>query len=171
MSTYRRPVIATETLCDPDGTVIDYGRRWPQGPPQDTYSVTRHPQRFRPLHAVADALVAWLIATYQVTAEDDLSVTSDLARPRTDVERAVRLTPTGGGATVAIVFTSFPGVVVRVADGPDLPYPACGCDACDESWEDLADELEESVRSAAHRAGWSTVPPGRSASAARPGIG
>ena len=40
-------------------------------PPEDTYSVTRHPERFAPLLEVARALREYLVATYDVTVDGD----------------------------------------------------------------------------------------------------
>ena len=77
MTTYRRPAIAAVGFRDPEGRVIDYGNPWGGYPPEDTYSVDTHPERFTPLHS--------------------------------------------------------------------FHYPHCGCDACDESWESQADELESDV--------------------------
>lgn len=58
MSSYLRPAIDSPVFRDDDNQVIDYGCRWPDSPPDDAYSVDRHPERFAPLHRVADALVA-----------------------------------------------------------------------------------------------------------------
>jgi hypothetical protein len=153
--TYHRPPIAAELFRDADGAVIPYGHRWPQGPREDAYSVTRHPERFQPLHTVAEALIDWLAASYLVRVEDNPSTASDLSILVDSVVRAVRLTPAGGAAGLTIAFTAFPGVLVHAGDSRDIRYPVCGCDACDESWENLADHLETLVRTVV--AGYSEV--------------
>ncbi len=49
-------------------------------------------------------------------------------------------------APVAIVLTSFPGLLVRAGRTSSTPIPSCGCDACDETLDDgavvLADHVE-----------------------------
>lgn len=149
MSAYRRPPIAERVFRDRDGAVIHYGKRWGGGsPPEDTYSVENDLDRFAPLHDVAEALVAHLVVTYDVAVVDDPAVGTDLLRPleNEDVVRAVRLTPpstTAAGLTV--VLTSYPSVVVHAGLLHDVPFPTCACDACDETWQNQADDLEELV--------------------------
>ena len=70
VSSYVRPSIDAPTFRDADGQVIDYGNRWDASPPEDTYSVDTHPERFAPLHTVADALIAHLRDTYDVEVEE-----------------------------------------------------------------------------------------------------
>ena len=44
--------------------VIEYGNRWASRggtPPEDSYSVDEHPERFAPLHTVAAALIDYLV--------------------------------------------------------------------------------------------------------------
>ena len=56
------------------------------------------------------------------------------------------LTPSGGGATLSVMrFENehgFPSVMVFAGDAFDYNVLSCGCDACDDGIEDLADELE-----------------------------
>ena len=57
MPAYERPRWGEPVFRDSAGAVVVYGSRWGQdGPPADTYSVDTHPERFAPLHVVADAL-------------------------------------------------------------------------------------------------------------------
>lgn len=58
VSPYLRPTIESPIFLDAEGQVIDYGNRWGGSPPEDTYSVDTHPERFAPIHAIADALIA-----------------------------------------------------------------------------------------------------------------
>lgn len=142
MSGYRRPHIAAREYLAADGTAIPYGTRWGMGlPPEDSYSRESNLDRFAPLQTIADALIDHLAATYQVTLDDDPGLAADLLQSRDDVTRAVRLT-SPGGAPLTFVFTSFPSVIVHAGELLELLFPVCGCDACDESWETLADELE-----------------------------
>lgn len=145
MSGYRRPQIAEQEYLAADGTVIPYGTRWGMdSPPEDSYSRESNLDRFAPLQTIADALIEHLAATYEVTVDDDRGVAADLTRSRDDVVRAVRVT-SPGGAPLTFVFTAFPSVIVHAGELLDLLFPVCGCDACDESWETVADELEWQV--------------------------
>jgi hypothetical protein len=73
-----------------------------------------------------------------------------LADPHPDALRTAHLTPRDGGRGFALEWTGFPGVVVhppgpRPAHVPASAYPACGCDACDDVWDQVADGLEDEV--------------------------
>lgn len=147
MSSYQRPPIDAPVFHDSAGQIIEYGNRWPEEPPQDTYSVESHPERFAPIRTVADALIAHLIDTYDVEIEEGEQVVADLLRtPHHDVARAVRVRPNDpGSAPLTFVFTAYPGVTVHAGLLQDVRYPVCGCDACDANWEWEADDLERQV--------------------------
>jgi Family of unknown function (DUF6226) len=148
VSSYVRPAIQEQIFRDADGAVIEYGHRWGiEGPPTDTYSVDSHPERFAPLHLIADALIDYLKRTYQVAVSDDPRFVQDLRHPLNDAVRAVRLVPAAADAAeITFVFTAYPGVVVHAGLLHDFVYPMCGCDACDETWQVVADELESIVQ-------------------------
>ena len=147
MSGYLRPSPAPRVFVDDSGAPIPYGDRWRgESPPSDTYSVTSNLDRFAPLHDVADALVLWLCESFDVTVDDSLDVAADLARVPADAVRAVRVRPNDESASpLTFVFTSFPGIHLHAGYLVDAFFPICGCDACDESWETCADQLEETV--------------------------
>lgn len=146
VSSYARPPIELPVLLDADGQVIDYGRRWDGSPPDETYSVDTHPERFAPLHDVADALVAYLRDTYDVRLLEGPELATDLIHPAREVVRAVRLRPDKPDcAALTIVYTDYPGIIVHAGLLHDFPYPVCGCDACDSTWEGEADEFEQLV--------------------------
>lgn len=147
MPGYLRPSPARRVFADDSGTPIPYGERWGRGsPPGDSYSVTSNLERFAPLHDVADALIAWLSASFDVAIEDALGLAADLARVPADAVRAVRLRPIDGSASpLTVVFTSFPGIHLHAGFLVDAFFPVCGCDACDETWETCAGALEETV--------------------------
>lgn len=134
MSSYVRPAVADEVYLDADEEPIDYGNRWEHSPPEDTYSVVTHPERFAPLHAVADALIEHLRRAY------DIKVVAEPGE-----ERRKCVVPAAEEAlSLTFEFTDHPGVRLH-AGMHDFPYPVCGCDACDETWHDAADDLEEVV--------------------------
>lgn len=147
MIEYARPPVPEQVFRDPSGRVIDYGNRWAaEDAPDDTYSVVSHPERFAPLHTVADALIAHLAAAYDVTVEDGPALAADLLHERVEVVRAVRVTPADSDAApLTFVFTAFPGLIVHAGLLHDVVFPACGCDHCDEVWDVEADQLERDV--------------------------
>ncbi|WP_299954521.1 DUF6226 family protein [uncultured Modestobacter sp.] len=115
------------------------GDRWgPDGPPPEAYSRVTDPQRYAGLHDVADRFVTVLAERY------DVAVTDEPASGALGV-RAVRLHPrSGGGADLVVVHTEF-GVRLRAGRWVEESFPHCGCDACDEEAEDLAEELGDFV--------------------------
>ena len=144
MASFVRPPIDDQVFRDADGRVIDYGHRWFGAPPDDTYSVDTHPERFQPLHAVADALITHLVSTYDVRIEEGVELAADLMRPPFfDVLRAVRLRPSDPrAATLTVVFTAYPGIYLQAGVLSEFHYPVCGCDACDSTWNAEAGDLE-----------------------------
>ncbi|GAA1998288.1 DUF6226 family protein [Microbacterium ulmi] len=151
MAGYRRPGIASVTPLDAGGHPIPYGDRWGQdGPPEESYSRTSNLDRFAPPHTVADALIAWLADEFVVTVTRDARLGADLMRARDDIVDAVRIVPDAqDAASLTVVFTSFPSVIVHAGVLHDFLFPVCGCDACDETWDRRADELEWTVRTVA----------------------
>ncbi len=144
---YVRPSIEAPIFRDADGHVIDYGNRWDGSPPEDTYSVDTHPERFAPLHTIADALIAHLRDAYDVDVEEGVEVAEDLLRPSYhEVVRAARIRPNDPAcASVTLVFTAYPGIYMHAGLLNDFHYPVCGCDACDSNWQSEADDLERRV--------------------------
>lgn len=147
MGSYVRPLVDVPVFRDADGQVIDYGNRWPGSPPDDTYSVDTHPERFAPLHTVAEALIAHLRDAYDVEIDEGDEAAADLLHPTSvDVVRAVRVRPNDPScAALTFVFTAYPGIYLHAGLLHDFHSPVCGCDACDSSWEAEADELEQRV--------------------------
>ena len=144
---YVRPEVAERVFRDASGAVVDYGNRWDGGsPPEDAYPVVSHSERFAPLWVVADALVDHLATTYDVAVDDSPSVAADYVVAVPAVVRAVRVTPAAAtAAPLTFALTSFPGVVVHAGLLHDTSFPGCGCDACDETWQGAAEDLEELV--------------------------
>lgn len=148
MSTYERPPVDAPVFRGADGRIIDYGRRWGGPPPEDTYSVETHPERFAPLHDVADALIAHLRRAYEVEVDEGDEAVRDLQRPPfAGAVRAVRIRPNDPAcASLTFVFTAYPGIHVHAGLLHDFHYPVCGCDACDSTWDAEADDLEKQVQ-------------------------
>ena len=147
MVSYVRPQIDEHVIRDADGRAIEYGSRWDGSPPEDTYSVDTHPERFQPLHAVADALIDYLTSTYDVRIDEGIDLAADLSHPPSGgIVRAVRLRPSDQlSAHLTFVFTAYPGIFLRAGVLSVFYYPICGCDACDSTWQAEADELERQV--------------------------
>lgn len=147
VDSYARPTIIAPVFHDADGRLIDYGRRWEGSPPEDSYSVDSNPQRFAPLLVVAEALIAHLRSTYDVELIENAESASDLLHPRPDVVRAVRVRPRDPAcAALTFVLTSYPGVILHAGVLHDFPFPVCGCDACDSTWDAEAEALERTVQ-------------------------
>lgn len=151
MTSYVRPPIDLPVFRDADGRVIDYGNQWEDAePPDDSYSVETHPERFAPLHTVADALISHLRDTYDVElTEVDHVEAADGSEGMAGMASglsAVRVKPNDPGcAALTFVYTDHPGIVLRAGLLHDFPFPICGCDACDETAESQAEELEQKV--------------------------
>lgn len=150
MGDYVRPYIAPATFRDADGNVIDYGNRWAAvggEPPEDSYSIDDHPERFTPLHAVADALIDHFASHYDVDIDDRYRPTVDERRvPAARTVRAVRVTPRNeAAASLVFAFTDYPSVCLYAGLLFTGVYPSCGCNACDETWQTAADDLEWQV--------------------------
>lgn len=126
------------------------------GPPPEAYGRVTNPERFAPLHTVADGIVDELTSTHNVVAEqlrpsdahDGEGHIADLLRwDRT--ERAVRLDPGGAAAPLVIVWTNFPGITIVAGAHGRETFPACGCDACDDDVERLIEDLRDALATVA----------------------
>jgi len=114
-------------------------------PPPEAYSRGTNPQRFRPLHALMVELIGRLGATFDVERVegyglDDQLERVDLARP------SVKLLPRDtSAASIAVSFTAFPGLRVRLGRWPIEAFPSCGCDACAETADGEGARLTQMV--------------------------
>lgn len=120
--------------------------RWgSEGPPPEAYSRVSDPERFRPLHNVALRSLEQLEAAFNIERFEGYVLDSepevgDLAR------LSIRLVPRNPtAAPLVIAFTTFPGIKIRVGRWLTANFPACGCDACDETAKDEAARLAELV--------------------------
>ncbi len=128
----------------------------PQG-----YSQVTNPGRFAVLHAAADRLLDELTARYTVERRE----TAEPLGATGERVRTVRLIPhTPAAAPLAIAFTGFPGVVLRLGRWYAETLPGCGCDACDERPDDLVAELRMQVAALVEGGLWERVRRGVSGS-------
>ncbi|MBP1136320.1 hypothetical protein JOE31_002552 [Arthrobacter sp. PvP023] len=141
---YVRPPLPTTTYYSPEGAPVPYGGRWgADGPDPDSYSVDSHPERFAGLHVVALALIDHLSALYDVDVDSGPAHAAGLQVVARDVLQAIRVTPRrSGAAALTFVLTGYPGVLIRAGLLHDFPFPVCGCDACDDTAETVADRME-----------------------------
>ena len=107
--------------------------------PEDlAYGRVTNPQRYLPVVEAARALISQLGQAF------DAAVTEDGDSPFDDrpglVRETIRVEPRSG-APLTFLLTEFPGVLVRAGRWSMEAFPTCGCDACDESPEDLIEEL------------------------------
>ncbi len=159
--TYSRPAIADREFVDDLGRTVVYGRQREEAPergPRDGETdVFSHQERYAPIFTVAEALVAHLTAFYDVVVDDDLRQSSrfDILReaPEASFARVVSLRPIAPTeAPLVIGFHDRPGSIRLLAGWySEFDMWFCGCDACDEPWEDVADSLEDVVLSVAER--------------------
>ena len=120
--------------------VGDYGAM-NEPPLPEAYSRVTDPGRFRPLHALAVALLDELEATYDVVrtaAFDPPPGLTSLAH----IRPPVRLAPVDAAAApIAVAFTPFPSLLVHCGRGLVESFPTCGCDACRETVDGEAARL------------------------------
>lgn len=158
---YSRPVVADSEYVDERGRTVVYGRRRAETPelgPRDAETnALSHPERYEPIFTIAEALNSHLAASYAVIVDDSLAHASAFdivkAGPAPAFTRVVSLRPISPiEAPLFIGFHDQPGSI-RVLAGSFSEFDMwfCGCDACDEPWEDVADSLEEVVLSVAER--------------------
>ena len=150
MSTYKRPTIDSVEFRDESGSVIDYGNRWADlgVAPDEMYEVVDHPERFKPLHTIASAVVTHVTELFEVDSEEGYGLLS--AYPHVPdpeyVDRVVRLTPRSPqAAPITFVWINSPAASIFAGALFHTSYPSCACNACDERWDACADELEEQV--------------------------
>lgn len=156
---YVRPTIEEREFVDDRGRTILYGRRRDDAPHADLRdrgtNVFSHQERYAPIFTVADALVAHLVASYDVVVEEDLRLASRFATSRRAPEpafvRVVEVRPVDSTeAPIVLGFRDRPGSLDLLAGWySDFDMWFCGCDACDEPWDDVADSLEDVILSIA----------------------
>jgi hypothetical protein len=121
------------------------GSTWgPEGPPPEAYERITNPERFAPLLDIATDLLDRLESLFEVTREEGYGLDARLEREAT--RPTVRLIPRDPEAgELAVGFTKFPGIILRLGHWFVEPIPTCGCDACDETAEEGEKELNRVV--------------------------
>ncbi|AIY00608.1 hypothetical protein ART_1009 [Arthrobacter sp. PAMC 25486] len=147
---YVRPVFPPAVFRDSAGSVVEYGAQWRQRDvPEEAYSRVSHPERFAGIHQVADALVDHVLATYDCTRQDGPDLVPQqggVANPRVQTVRVVKLVPAHSDAAALVIeYLDFPSVRVHVGLLHSFPAPNCDCDACDETLDSAAGELEQVI--------------------------
>jgi hypothetical protein len=138
MPEYIRPAIPSREFRDESGAIVRYGTRWTGSPPDDAYSRVSNPERFAPLQTIADALIEHLRASYRADI-----VASAKSLTTFGTKKLITVTPErADAAPLKFRFSDFPGVQIRAGVRYGAAFPPCGCDACDETWQHVADEME-----------------------------
>jgi hypothetical protein len=155
---YVRPTLPAKSFADERGRPIAYGRarrvvpsaHWPRGGANDF----NDQERYAPIGTVAHALVTFLETTFEVAVDKDVPPSPFAFFPilrSADPERLVHVRPAfDDQAPIIIAIGGQPGrldVYAGCFSSFDMWF--CGCDACDEPWEDTADWLENAILSVA----------------------
>jgi hypothetical protein len=111
------------------------------------YERVTNPERFAALHEAARELVNDLRQRFDILVEATAPEADNL---RSNVLSAVRVSPRNDGAAVTVALTDFPGLYVRFGSEHAETFPQCGCDACDEQPDQLAENLREKLESVAY---------------------
>ena len=107
-----------------------------------------NPERFRVLHTVMLEILDKLEAEFDVRREEGYGLDEELERNFELARPTIRLTPADpGSAPIVVAFSAFPGLHVRFGKWWRELLPACGCDACGDSGEELAESLTRMVDS------------------------
>jgi hypothetical protein len=123
-------------------------KRGPAGPPLQAYSHVTNPERFRPLHKLTVDLLDRLELAFDVERTEGYGLDPELEARCQAARPSVSLAPRDvRAAPVTLIFTAFPGVYVRFGRWCIMAFPACGCDACDETFESEAERLTSMIES------------------------
>ncbi|GIM95283.1 hypothetical protein Ato02nite_070760 [Paractinoplanes toevensis] len=110
--------------------------------------------RFAMLHDTAEAMLESLAERYMVERRE----TKELLGPTEALVRMVRLIPrTPAAGPLAVAFTDFPGLMVRLGRWWAEALPACGCDDCGEDPGKLTEVLRTQVEALVEGGLWERV--------------
>ncbi len=109
------------------------------------------PERFRPLHGAMLEIARRIGRDFDVERTEGYGLDGELERGLELAGPCVGLRPKDpDAAPIVAAFTSFPGLHVRFGRWHREAFPACGCDACDESVERQIERLGQMVDSVIH---------------------
>jgi hypothetical protein len=110
--------------------------------------------RFAVLHGIAETLLDELAERYVVERRE----TKELLGAGEALVRMVRLIPrTPAAGPLAVAFTDFPGLMVRLGRWWAEALPACGCEGCGEDPAELAAVLRVQVNALVEGGLWERV--------------
>jgi hypothetical protein len=123
------------------------GNRWGvEGPPLEAYSRVTDPERFGSLHRVAAELLDRLEREFDAERAEGYGLDPEMEQVFKLARPSVSLAPRDAGAApIVVVFSAFPGIVVRFGRWYTAAFPACGCDACDETAKSESERLEPMI--------------------------
>jgi len=123
------------------------GNRWGvEGPPLEAYSRVTNPERFGSLHRFAAELLNRLEREFDAERSEKYGLDPDLEQGFKLARPSVTLVPRDAAAApIVVAFSAFPGIVVRFGRWCVAAFPACGCDACDETAASERERLESMI--------------------------
>lgn len=124
------------------------GDRWGmEGPPEEAYSRVTNPERFQPVHDAAIELLDRLEREFAVKRFDGCDADAELGNV-SEARPSVRLVPNDPDcAPIAVAFTDFPGLSIKFGHWCRKWLPVCGCDACDDTADEMIEEMTWLVES------------------------
>ena len=111
-------------------------------PGDDPYTTVTNGERFAPLHTAVLALFADLAERYEVTVSQTFEQTPALTAIA-HAQPPITLLPTGGGAPLAVAFSSEFSLVLRCGWWHADEIPSCSCDGCGHTLENETERLIE----------------------------
>ena len=123
------------------------GHRWgAEGPPLEAYSRVTNPERFAPLHDIAEETLDRLVSTFRVKRMEGCGLDPELEHRYKLARPTVKLLPQEPlAAPVVVAFSVFPGLHVRFGRWYLTAFPNYGCDACAETAEGEEERLRSLV--------------------------
>jgi Family of unknown function (DUF6226) len=107
-----------------------------QSPTPEAYGRVTNPERFAFLHAFAAELLDYLDREFDVERMERYGMDSELEQDCVTLRPTVSLVPADrAAASIVVAFSGFPGLRVRCGRWCTVPFPTCGCDACNETAE------------------------------------
>jgi Family of unknown function (DUF6226) len=150
---YERPVIEERVFRDDFGVVIPYGSSQivRSHSESERTNVFSHQERYLPIFTVARALLEYLTENFEVEIVEESGFHGEFEQmrlfPTITFERVIKVQPElSTQPLIWIGFGAQPGQL-KVAAGVFASFDLwfCGCDSCDDRWQDVAEGLESVV--------------------------